>query len=251
MLCGIFAYTGSEKASPIICKGLKCLEYRGYDSVGLAVVSGGLEMRKDVGKIDDLMVTSRLEEIEGKTGIGHTRWATHGPVTSANSHPHADCTGKIAIIHNGIIENHHDLREHLIERGHRFASDTDSEVIAHLIEDRLSEGVSGASWGGFSTSPSFGPFEEACFSAFKELEGSFAVLAVHEGLDKVIGIRKDSPLAVGVSDHATFIASDVSPFLLWTKNVVYLENYDFVVAEKEDVRFYNLLHWSSVKDRFK
>lgn len=239
-MCGIFGYTGFENASSIICKGLKCLEYRGYDSVGLAVVSGELEIRKGVGKIDDLNVKSKLEEIEGKTGIGHTRWATHGPVTYANSHPHADCTGKIAITHNGIIENHHELRDHLIERGHRFVSDTDSEVIAHLIEDRLSEGVCGATWRGFSTNP-FGPFEEACFSAFKELEGSFAVLAAHEGLDKVIGVRKDSPLAVGVSDQGTFVASDVSPFLPWTKNVVYLENYDFVVAEKEDVRFYNLL----------
>lgn len=196
-----------------------------------------------------MRVKCGLEGIEGTTGIGHTRWATHGLVSSANSHPHTDCSGKIAIIHNGIIENHRELREELIARGHRFVSDTDSEVIAHLIEDRMSaifrdraEGEPNGNMepAGPSFEP-FGPFEEACFRAFERLKGSYAVLAISEGEEKIIGARKDSPLAVGVSEHGTFFASDVSPFLEWTKEVVYLENHDIVVAEKGDVRFYNLL----------
>jgi len=136
-MCGIFGYIGSERAAPILCKGLKNLEYRGYDSVGIATVSDKIEIRKDVGKIDELRITLGLEELQGNVGIGHTRWATHGAVTSANAHPHSDCSGRIAIIHNGIIENHNELREKLVKNGHRFASETDSEVIAHLIEDRF------------------------------------------------------------------------------------------------------------------
>lgn len=237
-MCGIFGYIGSERAAPILCKGLKNLEYRGYDSVGIATVSDKIEIRKDVGKIDELRITLGLEELQGNVGIGHTRWATHGAVTSANAHPHSDCSGRIAIIHNGIIENHNELREKLVKNGHRFASETDSEVIAHLIEDRffyLNLGQVGVS--ARQTS-----LEKACYEAFKQLKGSYAVLVVAEGEEKIVGVRKDSPLVVGLVDHGIFFASDVSPFLEWTKKVIYLQNQDLVVATRTGVRFWNPNH---------
>lgn len=235
-MCGIFGYIGSERASPILCKGLKNLEYRGYDSLGIATISGTLEIRKDAGVIDDLKVKLDLEGLGGEVGIGHTRWATHGSVSAVNAHPHADCSGRIAIIHNGIIENHYDLREALVKKGHRFVSETDSEVIAHLIEDRLFGAADPAE--AISTE---GPsFERACAEAFKQLGRSYAILALLEGEEKIVGARKDSPLVVGLADHGTFIASDVSPFLEWTKNVVYLQNDDLVVATKNGVEFFNL-----------
>lgn len=236
-MCGIFGYIGSEKASPILSRGLKNLEYRGYDSVGIATVSSRLETRKDAGKIDDLRARLNLDEVEGNVGIGHTRWATHGAVTAENAHPHIDCENKVAIIHNGIIENFYELKTSLAERGHRFASETDSEVIAHLIEDELSKDSSipgaASSWNGCS-------FEHACVEAFKKLRGSFAVLAIHEGEEKIVATRKDSPLVLGLADHGTFFASDVAPFLDWTKDVVYLENGDLVVAKRSDLQFFNL-----------
>ena len=236
-MCGIFGYIGSEKATPILCRGLKNLEYRGYDSVGIATVSNQLGIRKDVGKIDDLEAKLNIEDVEGCLGIGHTRWATHGPVTAENAHPHTDCEDKVAIIHNGIIENYYELKTMLIGRGHRFSSDTDSEVIAHLVEDYLSSSSTmpgtQSSWNGSS-------FEHACVAAFKELRGSYAVLAVREGENKIVAVRKDSPLVVGLADHGTFFASDVAPFLEWTKEVVYLENHDIVVAEGGELKFYDL-----------
>lgn len=234
-MCGIFGYIGSELAAPILCKGLKNLEYRGYDSVGIATVSDRIEIRKDVGKIDDLRIKLGLEEFQGNAGIGHTRWATHGSVSSVNAHPHSDCSGKIAIIHNGIIENYHELREQLVRNGHRFASETDSEVIAHLIEDRLFD--INQAYG--KVSPGQIPLEKACYEAFEQLKGSYAVLVVSEGEEKIVGMRKDSPLVVGLADGGTFFASDVSPFLEWTKKVVYLQNYDLVAATRTGLRFWN------------
>jgi len=231
-MCGIFGYVGSENASPILARGLKNLEYRGYDSVGIATVSTRLEIRKGVGKIDDAKERLRLEEARGNVGIGHTRWATHGTVTAENSHPHTDCRDEIAIIHNGIIENYYEIKKRLLERGHRFSSETDSEVIAHLIEDNLSNRGGAASSNGSS-------FEHACVRAFQELRGSFAVLAVRQGEDKIVAVRKDSPLVVGLAENGTFFASDVAPFLEWTKDVVYLENHDLVVADRAGVRFFD------------
>ncbi|KQC14810.1 MAG: hypothetical protein APR56_03055, partial [Methanosaeta sp. SDB] len=236
-MCGIFGYVGSEKASPILCRGLKNLEYRGYDSVGIVTGSSQLEIRKDVGRIDDLKTRLSLEELGGNLGIGHTRWATHGRVTAKNSHPHTDCKNKVAIIHNGIIENYLELKTKLVERGHRFSSDTDSEVIAHLIEEWLSKS---GPLPGTASSVNGSSFEDACTKAFKQLRGSYAVLAICEGEEKIVAVRKDSPLVVGISEIGTFFASDVAPIMDWTKDVVYLENNDFVVAEKGDIRFYNL-----------
>jgi len=223
-MCGIIGYIGSEAASSILLKGLKTLEYRGYDSVGIATLSDGIHLKKGVGKIDDVRSKLDFESLTGTIGIGHTRWATHGAVSLVNAHPHTDCSGKIAIVHNGIIENHSELKAGLESRGHQLKGETDSEVIAHLIEEELPQG-----------------FESACMNAFKQLKGSYAVLAICEGEKKIVAARKDSPLVLGLLDHCTFFASDVSSFLEWTKDVVYLENHDFVVATENNVRYYNLL----------
>jgi len=223
-MCGIIGYIGSEGASSILLEGLKTLEYRGYDSVGIATLSDGIELKKGVGKIDEVRSRLDFESLTGTIGIGHTRWATHGAVSLVNAHPHTDCNGRIAIVHNGIIENHVELKAELESRGHHLKGETDSEVIAHLIEEELPEG-----------------FESACTNAFKQLRGSYAILAICEGEKKIVAARKDSPLVLGLMDHCTFFASDVSSFLEWTKDVVYLENHDFVVATEDNVRYYNLL----------
>jgi glucosamine--fructose-6-phosphate aminotransferase (isomerizing) len=223
-MCGIVGYVGYRKASPLLLKGLKNLEYRGYDSAGIATcyAKSRIEVRKGVGKVEEIEKKLNFESLDGDIGIAHTRWATHGAVTDRNAHPHTDSTGKIAIVHNGIIENYKELKEELIEKGHKFRSDTDSEVIAHLIEENIAYG-----------------FEDACMRAFKRLKGSYALLAIKEGEDKIIGIRKDSPLVVGLAEHGTFFASDIPSFLEWTKNVIYLYNYDIVIAGKEGIRVYN------------
>jgi len=226
VLCGIIGYIGQGEASSVLLKGLKNLEYRGYDSVGMATISDSLNIGKGVGKIDNAMKDLDLDGLRGNIGIGHTRWATHGSVSKANAHPHIDCQGKVAIVHNGIIENHRELRERLKEKGHIISSNTDSEVIAHLIEEKLK----GAS-----------SFEEACMEAFMELQGSYAVLAICEDEKKVVAVRKDSPLVLGLAKDSILFASDVSALLEWTKKVIYLQNYDVAVACRRSVVFHNLL----------
>lgn len=223
-MCGIIGYVGYRKAAPILLKGLKNLEYRGYDSAGIATcyARNCIEVRKGVGKVEEIGKKLNFESLNGDIGIAHTRWATHGAVTDSNAHPHTDSKGTIAIVHNGIIENYKELKEELIEKGHKFSSDTDSEVIAHLIEENIAYG-----------------FEHACMTAFNSLKGSYAILAIKEGEDRIIGIRKDSPLVVGIADHGTFFASDIPSFLEWTKNIMYLYNYDFIIAGKEGIRVYN------------
>ena len=222
-MCGIVGYIGTKKASPILLKGLKNLEYRGYDSAGMAVLCKGLKCKKGAGKIEELNERLNFLSLEGNIGIAHTRWATHGEVDDENAHPHLDCTGKIAIVHNGIIENYKDLKRDL--SGHEFRSETDSEVIAHLIEEGISRGLS---------------FEQAFKDAISKLEGSYAVLAIKEGEEKILAARKGSPLVVGISEHGIFLSSDLPSFLEWTKNVVYLHEYDIVVADKKGIRIYNL-----------
>jgi len=223
-MCGIIGYVGNRKASTILLKGLKNLEYRGYDSAGIATshATGHIEVRKSAGKIEEIERLFDFESIEGSLGIAHTRWATHGAVTDENAHPHTDCDGKIAIVHNGIIENYRELKERLIREGHRFTSDTDSEVIVHLIEENLSYG-----------------FENACMKAFDSLKGSYAILALKEDENKIVGARKDSPLVLGIAEHGIFLASDIPSFLEWTNKVMYLDNYDFIIAENDGVKVYN------------
>jgi glucosamine--fructose-6-phosphate aminotransferase (isomerizing) len=224
-MCGIIGYIGRKNAAPIVLNGLKHLEYRGYDSVGfVGVHNGRLIVKKNIGKVDEVHAKLNFLEHNVNLALGHTRWATHGRVTKTNAHPHTDCTGNIAIVHNGIIENYQELRKELVSKGHVFKSRTDSEVIAHLIEEETKNG---------------GGFEETCCRAFKRLQGGYAVLAVKSDEFKMIAVKKGSPLVIGVADHGCFAASDIPAFIDHTKKVVYLYDYDMVVLSPEPA-FYSI-----------
>ncbi len=230
-MCGIIGYIGNQKASPILLNCLKRLEYRGYDSCGIATVDGGLQIKKDVGKIADVGKRLDLENVGGTMGMAHTRWATHGGVTQQNAHPHTDCKNQTAVVHNGIIENYQELREKLQKAGHSFKSQTDTEVIPHLIEALIEEGSS---------------FEDAAKTALKMLEGNYALLVLHKDERKLIAARKGSPLVLGISDDGYFAASDMPAFLEYTKKVIYLYDGDFVVLDK-DIKIFNLDEDKTVK----
>jgi glucosamine--fructose-6-phosphate aminotransferase (isomerizing) len=224
-MCGIIGYIGRENAAPIVLNGLKHLEYRGYDSVGfVGVHNGRLIVKKDVGKVDEVHARLNFLEHYANLALGHTRWATHGRVTKINAHPHTDCTGSIAIVHNGIIENYQELKDKLASKGHVFKSRTDSEVIAHLIEEEIKNGES---------------LEEACCRAFNMLQGVYAVLVVKSDEFKLIAVKKGSPLVIGISDHGYFAASDIPAFIDHTKRVVYLYDYDMVTLGPEPI-FYTI-----------
>lgn len=219
-MCGIIGYLG-KNAIEIVINGLKKLEYRGYDSAGIGyILNKKLFVEKNVGKIDEVFSKFDLS-VKSSIAIGHTRWATTGKVTKENAHPHTDCKNEIAIVHNGIIENHNELRKELIKKGHVFKSETDSEVIAHLIEEGIDKG-----------------FESAFMKAIKKLEGSYAILAISKNENKIIGARKESPLIVGVADDGYFIASDVPSFLEETKKVIYLYDGDVVIVN-DGIKIYN------------
>lgn len=209
MSCGIVAYVGARKALPVIFDTLKRLEYRGYDSAGVALLEDGkIFLAKRKGKIKDL--EERLkEDVRSGIGIGHTRWATHGRPSDSNAHPHLDCSGKIAVVHNGIIENYNELREELKSRGHNFRSETDTEVIPHLLEESYQ-----------------GDPLQALQKALSRLQGSYAVAAIFAGWDKVFFARKDSPLIIGVGEGENFLASDIPAVLPYTKRVIVLEDGD-------------------------
>ena len=230
-MCGIIGCVGFNNAIPILLKGLKGLEYRGYDSAGIAVLDGTLNVCKGVGKVDSALKDISKVKYEGRTGIGHTRWATHGSVSQVNAHPHLDCKRKIAVVHNGIIENYRELKYELLKKGHIFNSETDSEIIAHLIEDAQS---------GNLYAPGVN-FEEACRRTFCALRGSYAILAICEEEEKIIAIKKSSPLVMGLAENGVLFASDVSALLEWTKKVVYLQDNDVVITNGKDIKLYNLL----------
>ena len=219
-MCGIIGYIGEREASKIIVNGLKRLEYRGYDSAGIVTEDGGrLYIKKGAGRIDELTKKLGFLEMPGKRGIGHTRWATHGVPNDTNAHPQRDCTGKIAIVHNGIIENFVELREELLKKGHVFESDTDTEVIAHLIEEELKAGKK---------------FEDAMRSALLRLKGSFALGIIYTGEpDRLYFVRNESPLVLGVGEGEMFAASDVPAFLEYTNRVVFLDDREYAVITKD------------------
>ncbi len=219
-MCGIIGYIGEREASKIIVNGLKRLEYRGYDSAGIVTEDGGrLYIKKGAGRIDELTKRLGFLEMPGKRGIGHTRWATHGVPNDINAHPQKDCTGKIAIVHNGIIENFVELREELLKKGHVFESDTDTEVIAHLIEEELKAGKK---------------FEDAMRSALLRLKGSFALGIIYTGeSDRLYFVRNESPLVLGVGEGEMFAASDVPAFLEYTNRVVFLDDREYAVITKD------------------
>ena len=213
-MCGIVGYVGPRQAVPVLLDGLKRLEYRGYDSAGVAViVDGGLIVKKAAGRIAALEAQLGKELLAATTGIAHTRWATHGAPTSKNAHPHADCAGNIAVAHNGIIENHTALRQMLVAKGHRFVSDTDTEVLAHLIEQFYQ-----------------GSLEQAVAAALQEVEGAYgiAVLSAKEP-DTIVAARSGSPLLIGIGSGENFVASDPSAVLAYTRSVVYLDEGNLAV----------------------
>ncbi len=215
-MCGIIGYNGKSNSIPVLLNGLKRLEYRGYDSYGFATANGAIKIRKNVGKIGGLSEKD-LSELKGTIGFGHTRWATHGGVTIDNAHPHADCTGRFALIHNGIVENFDELKKELLSKGHKFKSQTDTEVIVHLIEESAE-----------------GDAKEAIIKAVSRMHGSFTFLLLDSNEKKLYGYRKDSPLVLGVGDGEMFLASDVPAFLKYTNKVVFMENNQLAVLSEND-----------------
>jgi len=222
-MCGIFGCILKDgDAAPVIHAALKRLEYRGYDSVGEATIHNGkLFIKKDQGKIDEVHKTRNLDDLPGNIGIGHTRWATHGAPLEVNAHPHIDCSGQIAVIHNGIIENFTQLKQELENRGHIFKSKTDTEVIAHLIERA------------FETNPSMS-LADAVLETVKKLEGSYAIAVIStREPDKIVCARHESPLVVGVNDKAVYFASDIPAFLPLTNKAVMVEDGELVILSQE------------------
>lgn len=219
-MCGIFGYCGQQRAAPIIIEGLKRLEYRGYDSFGIAVADRTITVKKKEGRISHGM--PNISRIKGAMGIGHTRWATHGIPSDENAHPHVDCHGEIAVVHNGIIENYASLKRELEERGHRFSSDTDTEVIPHLIEEQYR-----------------GDLVAAMAATLPRLEGSYAILAIAQGCKEIVAARKKSPLVIGLGDRANLAASDVTPLLEHTERMIFLEDGDMAAISDRNVRIWH------------
>jgi glucosamine--fructose-6-phosphate aminotransferase (isomerizing) len=224
-MCGIVGYVGTRTATPLLVEGLKRLEYRGYDSAGVAIMNGaGVETVKEAGKISRLEAMLATNPVLGTTGIAHTRWATHGPPNQVNAHPQVSSDGTIAVVHNGIIENATVLRKMLESRGYKFRSETDTEVLAHLIQECFA-----------------GNLEDAVMDALRQVEGTYGI-AVMSGVDqhKIVAARKGSPLLVGLGDDEYFIASDVSAILAHTRKVVYLDDGDLAVLDRNGYRIIDL-----------
>ncbi|MCM8783844.1 MAG: glutamine--fructose-6-phosphate transaminase (isomerizing) [Candidatus Omnitrophica bacterium] len=221
-MCGIIGYIGREEAQPILLNGLKRLEYRGYDSAGMVTLSKdnrGITVCKLPGKVRDLEALLKIAPLSGCLGVGHSRWATHGEVNEVNAHPHLDCKGEIAIVHNGIIENYHILKEKLIKEGHVFLSKTDTEVVAHLIEKYYDSNL-----------------ETAVRWALKDIKGAYALGIVSKREpEKLIGVRVGSPLIVGTGKNGNFIASDIPAILDYTNLVIYLNDYEMAVITENQI----------------
>src|SRR5437868_2127233 len=226
-MCGIVGYVGPSQAAPILLDGLRRLEYRGYDSAGVAIVNGDhVQTRKCAGRIAALEKLVAEEPPVGCYGISHTRWATHGKVTDENAHPHFDASGKIALVHNGVIENYQALKEELErEGGHKFTSDTDTEVLAHLIGS-IYEQIDGAD--------SKARLVNATRAALKQVIGTYGIALVHSDIREfMIGARRGSPLVLGVGKEENFLASDVSAIVAHTRDAVYLNDFDIVAVSRD------------------
>ena len=227
-MCGIVGYCGPRRVVPVVLEGLRRLEYRGYDSAGIVYLEDGkLVKHRSAGKL------SNLEAIIGDSiiapshiGLGHTRWATHGAPTTENAHPHSDCTGNLVVIHNGIIENYHSLREELKEKGHVFSSDTDTEVLAHLIEENLD-----------------GDLVAAVKKATSLVEGSYAVGVLWTGMpDTLVAVRNQSPLVLGVSEKdGNFLASDIPALLPYTNKVVFMDDMEMAILKADSHQVFSLI----------
>ncbi len=219
-MCGIIGYIGKDEAVPILVKGLTRLEYRGYDSAGIAVLDGNVMKRlKTAGKIKRLSDCLKKTPLSGTLGIAHTRWATHGIPNDINAHPHYDCTGAIALVHNGIIENCDELKERLKKEGHKFLSETDTEILPHLIEKYYK-----------------GDLEAAVRRSLKDAHGSYAIAVIHTGEPgKLVGARCGSPLIVGVGKGENFLASDCPAILDKTRKIIFVEDREVIVLTRDSV----------------
>ena len=226
-MCGIVGYTGPREAYPLIVKGLKRLEYRGYDSTGVALLNGGLKVHKKKGKVADLEDSLVGVNVHAHTGIGHTRWATHGEPSDRNAHPHASASGKLAMIHNGIIENYTQLKQELIKKGYTFKSDTDTEVLLNFIEEIKNNNQCS--------------LEEAVRIALKRVVGAYVILLLDESdPGTIIAARKGSPLVIGIGKGEHFLGSDASPMLEYTKEVVYVNDYELAIIRPDELILKNL-----------
>ncbi len=226
-MCGIVGYTGPKQAYPIIITGLKRLEYRGYDSTGIALLNGGLKVYKKKGRVAELEETILGKDLQSNTGIGHTRWATHGEPSDRNAHPHTSASGKLAMIHNGIIENYAQLKKELTNKGYTFTSETDTEVLLNFIEDIRENNQC--------------DLEEAVRVALKRVTGAYVILILdEEHPDTIIAARKGSPLVIGVGKGEHFLGSDASPMLEYTKEVVYVNDYELAIVKPNELILKNL-----------
>ncbi len=226
-MCGIVGYTGPKEAYPIIITGLKRLEYRGYDSTGVALLNGGLKVYKKKGRVADLEAAIVGKDLHSNTGIGHTRWATHGEPSDVNAHPHTSASGKLAMIHNGIIENYAQLKKELTNKGYVFTSETDTEVLLNFIEDIRENNQC--------------DLEEAVRVALKRVTGAYVILILDaDNPDTIIAARKGSPLVIGVGKGEHFLGSDASPMLEYTKEVVYVNDYELAIVRPNELILKNL-----------
>ncbi|ACO85333.1 glutamine--fructose-6-phosphate transaminase (isomerizing) [Clostridium botulinum] len=234
-MCGIVGYVGFRKASDVIVDGLSKLEYRGYDSAGIAVNDGKeIEFQKYKGRLNVLSENLENKPMEGTIGIGHTRWATHGVPSDVNSHPHLNMDETIAVVHNGIIENYMEIKEWLVSEGVKFKSETDTEVIAHLVDHYYE-----------------GDLLQAVFKAIKKLRGAYALGVVcKDNPEQLVAVRKDSPLIVGIGENENFIASDVPAILKYTRDVYFLDNGEVVTLEKDKIKIYNEKEEEITKEPF-
>jgi len=231
-MSGIIGYIGNKRVVPVLLEGLQRLQYRGYDSAGIAVIQGhNLEVRRATGKLHNLEEVVRLNPVDGTYGVGHTRWATHGAPTEENAHPHRDCNGTVVVVHNGIIENYLELKKELVAEGHKFATEVDTEVIAHLVEKYL-EGNSGAA--GASNSNNL---EEAVRAAVRRLRGVFALAIIStRDPNKIIAVRQGPPVVIGLGKDEYFVASDVPAILYHTRDLFFLADHDLAVLTPNGVK---------------
>jgi glutamine---fructose-6-phosphate transaminase (isomerizing) len=227
IMCGIVGYTGPREAYPIVITGLKRLEYRGYDSTGVALLNGGLKVYKKKGRVADLENNILGKDLHSNIGIGHTRWATHGEPSDRNAHPHTSASGKLAMIHNGIIENYAQIKKELVNKGYNFTSDTDTEVLLNFIEDIKKNNECN--------------LEEAVRVALKRITGAYCILLIDEDdPETIIAARKGSPLVIGVGKGEHFLGSDASPMLEYTKEVVYVNDYELAIVRPDELILKNL-----------
>src|SRR5829696_4980381 len=222
-MCGIIGYIGDKQVLPILIDGLRRLEYRGYDSAGVAVVRDGtIELRRSAGKLARLEEAIVASPLDGEYGVGHTRWATHGRPTEENAHPHRDCTGKIVVVHNGIIENYLDLKQELQRQGHTFVTETDTEIVAHLVEREMKEDG----------------LENAVRRALLLMRGLFALVLISaDDPEKIVTVRNGPPIVVGLGDKEFFVASDIPAILAHTRDVVFMGDEEMAIITRNGVEF--------------